>query len=227
MRALQLIGSSMLLSAGIAQADVTGTVTAVSDYDFRGVSQTDEDPALQGSIDWEHASGWYASVWGSNVDFGPGYRSNVEVDGTVGYAKEAEGGLGWDVGLVYYSYWPDDDKINYPEMFAGVSYQKVDFKLWYSHDYIRSGEPSLYLEGNVRFDLPQDFGLKLHAGHYSGGGIEGEVGEAYMDYSVGIARTFGNFDLELKYVDTNIDATEVGDGRVILAVSTTFPWGKP
>lgn len=229
MRASQRIGSGVLVLLGAAaQAQVTSTVSVVSDYDFRGISQTGEDPAFQASLDWAGPTGWYAGAWGSNVDFGEGYRSDAEIDGYFGYARESEEGLGWDVGFVYYSYWPDDDKINYPEVYAGASFGPVEVKLWYSNDYVRSDEDSLYLEGNLKFDLPQQFGLKLHLGHYSGDGIEGEVGDSYIDYGVGVTRSFGNFDFELKYVDTDIESNPegVGDGRVILGVSTTFPWSQ-
>lgn len=228
MRASQLIGIGMLLVAGMAQAQVTGTVTAVSDYDFRGISQTREDPALQGSIDWAGSTGWYAGAWGSNVDFGDESESDLEIDAYFGYARESEEGLGWDVGLMYYSYWPDDDDINYPELYAGVSYGLFDFKAWYSPDYVNSSDPSLYLEGNANVELPQGFGVRFHVGHYSGDGIEAETGDKYLDYSVGLTKSFGNFDFELKYVDTDIDENDedIGDARVILGVSTTFPWGR-
>jgi uncharacterized protein (TIGR02001 family) len=226
MRYFRLIGLTTILVAGAAQAEVTGTLAAVSDYDFRGISQTMEDPALQGSIDWANDSGWYAGVWGSNVDFGDGAESNIELDGYFGYAFENEEGLGWDVGLVYYSYWPDDDDINYPEVYAGINYKGLGLKLWYTNDYIQSDESAMYFEGNYSFTLPKDFSLDLHAGHYSGDGIEGETGDSYIDYSLGVSRTFGNLDLALKYVDTDIDDPELGDGRLVFSISTTFPWGK-
>ena len=60
----------LLASATAANAEVTGTLTAVSDYNWRGVTQTSMDPALQGSIDYAHDSGFYAGAWASNVDFG-------------------------------------------------------------------------------------------------------------------------------------------------------------
>jgi uncharacterized protein (TIGR02001 family) len=80
-----LAAAALTLSALAAQADVTGTVTVVSDYDFRGITQTSQDPALQGSIDYSHDSGFYVGAWGSNVDFGDCCDENVEVDIYAGF----------------------------------------------------------------------------------------------------------------------------------------------
>ncbi len=74
MRSYIAIAAGLLLATGAVQAQVTGTVTAVSDYDFRGVSLSGTDPALQGSVDWANESGFYAGLWASSsLDFGPGY----------------------------------------------------------------------------------------------------------------------------------------------------------
>ncbi len=233
MRVFQLLGSSMLLLAGVAQAQaqaqgtvggtVSGTIAATSDYDFRGVSQTLEDPALQASLGWEGATGWYAGLWGSNVDFDS--DSDVEVDACFGYAGETDGGLIWDVGLNYYSYWPDGDDINYPEAYVGFGFQALEIKLWYTHDYVNLGDSALYLEGNLNFELPRGFGLALHAGHSSGDGIDEGFGDSYIDYSIGVTRAFGDFEFAVKYVDTDIDDPDFGDGRVVFSVSTSVPWG--
>ena len=59
-----------VFSSASCITQTSATVTAVSDYLFNGVSQTQEDPALQASFDWADDSGIYAGVWGSNVDFG-------------------------------------------------------------------------------------------------------------------------------------------------------------
>ena len=69
-----LAALAILATASMAHADLSGTLTAVSDYDFRGVTQTAQDPALQGSIDWAAESGFYVGAWASNIDFGNSLR---------------------------------------------------------------------------------------------------------------------------------------------------------
>ena len=77
-----------LLSASAVHAETSGTLTLTSDYLFRGITQTNEKPALQGGIEWAHDSGFYAGAWGSSIswlsDSDPAVSSSVELDGFVG-----------------------------------------------------------------------------------------------------------------------------------------------
>ncbi len=93
-------GGSLLAFAGIASADISVTPAVVPDYDFRGISQTKEDPAFQLGLNYNHASGFYAGLWGSNVEFGPGDPS-IEVDLFAGFAGgDAKESFGYDVGAI-------------------------------------------------------------------------------------------------------------------------------
>lgn len=224
MRNLSVLATIGLMSAsGLAQAEVSSTWAATSDYDFRGFTQTEEDPALQGSIDFATDNGWYIGAWASNVDFGPG-DPNLEVDLYTGFSGGAEDGLGWDVGLIYYSF-PSESDFNYPEIYGGLSYGIVSGKLWYSNDFNNTDESAIYLEGGVDVPLPSNFSVNAHAGYSDGDGVEAAFGLSnYLDYSVGVGYTAGNFDLELKYVDTDIDDADMD--RVIFTITTTFPWGE-
>jgi uncharacterized protein (TIGR02001 family) len=228
----------LLGSAAAAQAELTGTVTAVSDYDFRGQSLSAKDPALQGSIDWAAASGFYVGAWASNIDFGDGYDGDIELDLYGGFAGEIEGGMGWDVGLVWYTY-PGSSSSNtrskiedYPELYAGISYQWLELKQWYTNDYVGSDEDAWYTEGNASFELPANFTLGLHLGYNYGDAFDGTE---YMDYSIGVGYTYSHFDFELKYVDTDLSRGDAffssedvfnTEGRAIFSVSTTFPWSN-
>lgn len=221
----------LLVSGAAAHAELSGTVGVVSDYDFRGISLSAKDPALQGSIDWAAESGFYVGAWGSNIDYGQGVDGDIEIDLYAGYAGETEGGLGWDVGLVYYTYPGADDISDYPELYGALSYKWFEFKQWYSNDLAGSDEDGFYSEANASFELPANFGLNLHLGYQYGDAWDGSE---FMDYSVGVGYTLGNFDLELKYVDTDLgrgdwafssDDVFNTEGRAIFSVSTTFPWG--
>lgn len=226
MRGMKLVGLSLLLAAGAASAQVSSTITVTSDYDFRGFSQSATDPALQASLDWASEGGFYAGAWASNVDFGDGAESEFELDGYIGFAGGAEDGLGYDVGLVYYSYWPDDDGVDYAEIYAGVTYNVFGVKAWYADDYFGVGESAYYIEGNLTFELPQEFGLGFHVGMSDGDAFA----ESVVDYNATVTKSFGHFDFELKYTDTDIDADLCTDDvfscedRIILSVSTTLPW---
>lgn len=235
MRGLKAIAAVLLLTTGVANAQLSGTVTAVSDYSFRAISLTNSDPALQGSIDWAHDSGFYAGAWASNIDYGPGVDGDIELDLYLGFAGGAEDGIGWDVGIVYYSYLGADDPNAYPEAWVGLTYAMFKFKQWYTNDYVGADLESYYTEANASFELPAAFGLNLHAGYNYGEAFKTAGNSEYIDYSVGVAYTLGNFKLELKYVDTNLDSNDSffvkddlfnTEGRAILSVATTFPWSS-
>ena len=223
----------LLAAASVAHADVTGTITAVSDYDFRGQTQTSGDPALQGSIDWAGDSGLTAGIWASTVDFGPGTDSDVEIDLYGGYSMSLSDDLSWNVGGVFYVYQGDGDNVDYLELSTGLAYKDFSTKLWFSPDYFNAGESAWYLEANYTFALPQDFSLALHAGYNFGDYWELAGGE-YFEYSVGVNKSIGNFNLGLKWVDGS--DYEPGDfsrsqpfsskGTVIFSVGTSLPWGE-
>lgn len=233
-----LAAVALSLTALAAHAEITGTVSAVSDYNFRGISLSSNDPALQGSLDYAHDSGFYAGAWASNIDYGDDYDGNIEVDLYAGFAGEFAEGFGYDVGLVVYTY-PDSsgdafdqtsEIKNYPEIYAGLTYKWFELKQWYTNDYSGTDLDAFYTEGNATFELPADFGLTAHVGYNYGDAFDDTE---YMDYSIGVTYTLGHFDLGLSYVDTDLgddDALYSDDdvfkstGRALLSVSTTFPW---
>jgi uncharacterized protein (TIGR02001 family) len=254
MRNVRILAALGLLTAaaGAANAGVTSTWTLTNDYDFRGITQSAKDPAIQGSIDFAAASGWYVGAWASNIDFGETdptlADADVEVDLYTGFTGTSEGGLGWDAGIIAYTY-PSASDLNYFEIYGSVSYEWFKGKLWYSNafggDFAEDGfkavlgnddASAFYVEGNATIPLPQNFSVLAHAGYSFGDywdnagkllgpGVDGK----YIDYSVGVGYTAGKFNLALKYVDTDTDVHTTSDefnneGRVIFTIATTFPW---
>jgi hypothetical protein len=139
--------SALLLSApAMAQEEdegwsIGGTITGTTDYVFRGVSQTAEDPALQGSIDIGHSSGFYAGVWGSNVDFEvPGDGINTEIDVYVGWVFSLPSEVELDLQAVRYIY-PGSNSgfnIDYNEYIAALSVSYFTGTIAYSDDFVKS-----------------------------------------------------------------------------------------
>lgn len=226
-RSYMLIPALLLVSAA-ASAEITSTVTLATEYDFRGLTQTDEDPALQLSLDYSDANGWYIGAWATNVDY-PGFDGSVELDLYTGFAGETESGLGWDVGFIYYAFPGSDntatkEKIEgFPEIYGTLSHGIFSGTLWYSNDYEGTSENAFYLEGNAAIPLPRDLSLNLHAGYAFGDYWSDVDGDEYWNYSAGIGYRLDQFDLELKYVATDRDDS---DDRFIFSVSTTFPWKR-
>ena len=100
--ALALAATSAIIVAEEASPhSLSANVAMTTDYIWRGISQTDNGPAIQGGIDYAHSSGFYLGTWASNVDFGTGDDSNIEIDVYGGYGNEV-GGLSYDVGIIHY-----------------------------------------------------------------------------------------------------------------------------
>lgn len=215
-------GAALLAIAGAAHAgSFSVTPAIVSDYDFRGATQSDEDPAFQLGASYNFDSGFYVGAWGSTVKF-PNPSDDIELDFFAGYAGETES-FGYDVGANYYTY-PGWSDLNTVELYAGISKDWLSAKLWYSPDYASSDEDGFYLEASAAYPIAQVEGLSLlaHVGR-SFGDASGSFVKT-LDYSVGVGYSIANIDFAVKYVDTNKSAWDAD--RVVATISTTLPWGK-
>ncbi|MBB4153627.1 uncharacterized protein (TIGR02001 family) [Sphingomonas jinjuensis] len=169
---------------------VSGSVGVTSDYRFRGVSQSDEHPAIQGGITVSHKSGVYAGIWASNLaGWGTFGGANMELDLIGGYRAPLAGGT-LDVGLTWYTYPGGADKTDFAEPYAklsgtsgpatltaGVAYAPKQQALgrWYRTGadaaagiYTRPGasDDNLYLWGDGAYAISgTPFTAKAHVGH--------------------------------------------------------------
>lgn len=127
---------AMAQAAAASPHTVTGNLSLVSDYRFRGLSQTFEGAAIQGGMDYSHSSGFYLGTWGSNVSglqFNNG--SGLELDIYGGY-KFSAGPLGLDIGVLTYIYpgayysgfGPSKPKYNNTEIYIGASWNWLSAK---------------------------------------------------------------------------------------------------
>jgi uncharacterized protein (TIGR02001 family) len=245
-RGVGVLGLGLLGAASLAHAGVTSTVTLTNDYDFRGFTQSAEDPAIQASVDYAHESGFYLGAWGSNIDFGPaggGFdRANLEVDVYAGFTKALEAsGVTYDLGLITYNY-PDETDYDYVEVYGSVAKDWFKGKLWYSPKFGGnfaekvSGSNNLsawYLDFSGTFPLPQNVSLLTHVGYSTGDYWDNAAADDVLDYSIGIGYTWKQFNFAAKYVDQSTDITCTSgtkvfcnEGRAIISVATTFPWKK-
>jgi uncharacterized protein (TIGR02001 family) len=204
-----LIAASLVACSAAANAEFSANMALTTDYVWRGVSQTNEDPAIQGGIDYSHESGVYLGVWGSNVEFGGPEHMEFDVYG--GWAGEF-GDLGVDVGVINYGYFDNPNDVDFTEGYLGASYKFFSAKV--SHDF---DNDNTYVEAGLDFSLPNDFGLALHVGNYDFDG-----GGDYTDYSVGVSKEIGGFGFDLSYYDTDLEDVDIADGRVVFTVSKSM-----
>jgi len=210
--------------------EVTANVGFFTDYIFRGVSQTDQEPAVQGGFDWSHEAGPYVGVWGSNVDFDDGDEAHIEIDYYGGYANSIDN-FSYDVGVIYYSYPGADDDLDfdYFEVAASVGYDlgvvsaSVGFN--YSPDFFGGSDDAYFYYGTLAVPLPYGFGLDGHFGHQD---IEDNVTfglEDYNEWNIGLTYALWGFDLDIRYHDTDLgdsECADICDARAVFGITRTF-----
>ena len=227
---IPLATASVLLTAvNIANAGdddaISANVTLASDYAFRGISQTDEHPALQGGFDYAHESGFYLGTWASNVEFGT--QSSTEIDLYVGFAGELGNGLGYDVSFIQFEY-PGDGNFDYQEYALGLSYGDLGIGIVYSDEYLGSGGPKFwYPNVSYSFSVAANWSLDLSVGYsdIDQDDFWGDGEDSYLDWSVTLGTSFGGVDVALAYVDNDLDEDVVGDiveARAVLSISKSF-----
>lgn len=238
LKAIMAAGAAALAmgSAGASAATYTGNVAVATDYVFRGVSQTQERPAIQGGFDAAFDSGFFAGIWASNVNFGT--DSSAEMDYYGGYSGSFGcSSCSYKVGYYYYDY-DGDPQLDYQELAASVTYGGLTVGLNYSWEYFGEGTTDaigdeveyFYPYANYTYALPWwDMSLALHVGQnlMSDDGVFEPDEDQYTDWSVGLSRTFteiGGITLGLTYYDTTIDDlygvdADDADARVVFAAS--------
>ena len=204
-----------------AESPFAFTVAATSDYTFRGVSQTDEKPALQASFTYTSPVGLYAGVWASDVDFGD--DTDVEIDTYIGYNTDlGDEFVNLDVLLNRYNYVGGDDSsdLAYNELITELTLGgHVSMTVAYTNDVYNAGEDGWYYAAGGTAELPWDLSLSAGIGH---GTFSGVVRD-YTDYSVTLAKTWDDFTVGLGYVGTNNDGDinfgKLADDRAVLTVT--------
>lgn len=208
----------------------SASVALTTDYVWRGVSQSRNDPAIQGSFGLTHESGLYVGVWGSNVEFGD-HSTSMELDAYGGFSGETDFGgslplkLGYDLGVLRYEYTGQPD-LNFTELYFGASaspFENFNLSTYYYYGLkIEHTLPGEYTDISADYTLPDALGgitILGHAGYYNQkGGLDN-----YWDWKVGVAKDLGGFNFEVAYTDTDdADAGNLDDSKVVATISRTL-----
>lgn len=213
-----------------------------SEYVFRGMTRSDEDPAVQAAFGYRYEPyGFDAGVWASSMEMNSGARDEAafEVDLHGGFSGAFTNGVGWRLGGRYYAF-PDQnvdagagdfdmfelngrlsyvlDALYKPEITAGVAW---------SPDYFGEDDRGVYVDAGLAFALPYRIGLYTRAGYLDvEGGRTNPEGYDYAHYAVGVQRPLGIFTLDLAWHDASDDCDALaGEDRceaVVLGVSTAW-----
>lgn len=208
--------------------DISANVGLFSDYAFRGVSQTDEDLAVQGGVDYGFDNGFYAGAWGSNIDFGD--DADIEVDYYGGYGHSFAG-IDFDAGVTYYSYPGSNAGYNFIEANFGLGFEigqaSFSARVNYSPDNFGGSGDAVYISAGVEVPVPIPGPMELTlAGGAARQLIQDEAAFGLPDYyewNFGATLSWTGFDFGVTYRDTDIGAgCAACAARVIFSIGRSF-----
>ena len=222
--------------------DVSFNAAVVSDYRYRGISQTRLQPALQGGADYvNNPTGLYAGTWLSSLKFieDNGGDGNVEWDIYGGKRGQITDAISYDIGLLRYLY-PSNEltpNIDTTEAYAQIGYGPAYFK--YSRSLTNlfgfgDSKGSDYYDAGMNLDVGDGYILNLHAGYQKvAGNSLGDSNDrfSYTDWKIGVTRDFGIVTGSLAYIGTDADedfysspanGKFLGKDTLVLSISKTF-----
>jgi uncharacterized protein (TIGR02001 family) len=215
-------------------------VGAVSEYRYRGISQSRLKPALQGGIDYAAPNGFYVGTWASTIKWikDAGGDAKVEVDLYGGYKTEVAKGLTLDVGGLYYLY-PSNKlgsvagfaNANTFEIYGALTFGPVTAK--YSHSTTNlfgfaDSKNSGYFDVTATFDLGDGMSLAPHVGHQS---VKHNSAASYTDYSLTLAKDFSGLVVSGALIGTDANKTAyaspvngkfMGKSMLVIGLKKTF-----
>ena len=229
------------LTSGVASAEVTGNAAITNNYIWRGVTQTSDQAAGQGGVDWGHGSGLYAGTWLSNVDFS-GTGDGYEMDLYAGFANEV-GGFGYDLGILTYQY-PVTPNFNFTEVYLSGTFSVVTLGLNYTVDAASGNnaeqtvgasgafdEGDTYVFGSLDFPTQAgDFSFYLGSYMFDNSSKTFANGNEYGDFDyVHYGASWGKgdftFAVDKNDIDGNNEVFGAGDGSAD-NVRFTVMWSK-
>jgi uncharacterized protein (TIGR02001 family) len=244
--ALAVPGVAMAADAAPAPTPLfTANVALVTDYLYRGISQSGGKPAIQGGFDYAHSSGFYAGVWGSSIswigDENLGSNAGLELDTYFGFKNSFATDFSYDVGFLRYNYPGKYPALTAPfakpdtnEIYGLIGWKWITLK--YSDSLgdtfgVKDASGTSYIDLSASYTL-EGSGVTLGA-HYGQQKYKGSSADSlkaagfdpsYTDYNVSVSKDFSGYVWGLKYSDTN--AKKGGFYSVPAADGSTTDLGK-
>lgn len=212
-------------AAPAAAPSLTGNIALTSNYVFRGISQSQNKPALQGGFDYAHSSGLYVGTWASNIGWvNTKDNSSLEWDFYAGYKGTFADDFSYDLGVLKYYYTGDSNGNSLTpdttEVYAAIGWKFITLKYNYSvSKYLfawgdQSGNGgtnrgSGYLDLSANYDLGNGWGVNAHVGHQD---VKNYSNASYTDWKLGVTKDVGFGVVGLAYTDTDANGCKSTSG---------------
>lgn len=165
----------MALASQAQAAQVSGNAALTSDYVWRGSTQTQGDAAVQAGFKVAGASGFYGSIWGSNVEFAPETHASSELDFTVGWGRSLGDDWALDVNVLRYQYPSTTVDLNWTELNGTVTWKgSYWLSAGYSPEVFGSEETGVYTLAGARFPVNDQFRFEAGASYYFLDDLDGD-----------------------------------------------------
>jgi uncharacterized protein (TIGR02001 family) len=228
---------SLLLSSSLANAQIFQR--ELGDFDLKlgttpsrsmaqGLVKPSSSGSFHGGLDLTHDSGFYVGQWAPSMGLSPG--KNLEVESYVGFKQPFDQTLGYEVGMIHYSY-PKVDTLDSQELFGGLTLLGSRFGAAFSNDPDKLNQT---LFADLRGNQPFGIGISMkYTTHqlYTPVTVDGGYVGSFTDWSVQLSRPFMGIDLDLIYSDSNLSGSQCSaysghnsqcDGLVTLKAEHAF-----
>lgn len=231
--------ASATTDANAAPLHLSGNIGVVSQYVFRGTTQSNEKPALQGGFDLNHDNGLYAGVWLSSIswiaDTNPAASASLEADLYGGWKPALNDWLKGDIGVLHYAYpgsYPAGmTKPDTTELYLGLDAQWIAFKYsWSTGNTFGNADTrgSSYADLSLTHELLAGITGVAHLGRQRYTGPNASA-LSYTDWKLGLSRDFSGYVLGLAYTGSNasdagytIRGKNIGRSQLVLSLNKTF-----
>jgi uncharacterized protein (TIGR02001 family) len=219
--------SAFATGSAMAENTLSYNIGAVSDYRYRGLSQTNLKPTAQAGLDYAHSSGLYVGTWASGIKWLA--DSSVELDIYGGYKGEIIKGLGYDLGVLRYQY-PGTSAANTTELYGALTYGMFTAKYSQSTTNLfgtTNSKGSSYLDLSATIDLGNGLSLVPHVGRQM---VKNNGDFSYNDYALSLTKDFGKglsgtvsyVDVSKNLVSSLTSSKDMGPARLVAGVKYAF-----
>lgn len=206
-------------------ADVSGSAALTTDYVFRGITQTQGDPAAQFGVKAATANGFYANIWASTVEFPGDTGATTEADYIVGWGGKLNDDFALDVNVTHFDYPSARADLAYTELIGTLTWRdNYWLMVGYSPDVFATDGDGLYTQLGAKVPISEQFRFEASIAHYD---LDDAYGRSYSHASLGAVWAFkAPFELRVTAHDTDSYAERLFPGlagsRIEAALQASF-----
>ena len=222
-----LAASAMGSSVAVAEYELSGNIGLTSNYIWRGVTQSSDEAAISGGIDFGY-KGFYAGTWVSSLSQSAevsgipatlSESTQYEQDWYAGYGFDL-GPTSWDVGYIMYTYPIADAQSDFSEVYLNFGWTWLSAGVAYTVDTDWGGDDAdLYYYVGADFDIKNGLMLGLLYGSYD---FDDAAAEDYAHYKVSLSKDDFTFAYEQNDIEPAVGGAGIDDPRFTVSWSKSF-----